>query len=206
MPEKQKAKHPRQNNTVRYEARWGDDAEFPLDIYSIVGVTQDEYYENSYVNIEAAREDFPGIQMLAREVATFMAVGTCPKCGAAYSEERDSKHFGEEERRCFYCQNCEIHWFQWERVENTPYKIEYEGEVYDLSEDPEERVRKAAPELLGALQKIVAAYRALQGSDGASVPMNKTGSYTAGHWVGGRLGTPIADATSILADLPTKST
>lgn len=120
----------------RFEARPGEDPEYPIDVYSIVGQTQDEYYENSYVSLEAARVDFPGITMQGKaEGSLHIAPLTCPKCGEREEiDEADSRHFGEQERRSFHCPTCDNRWYQWEWVKNSPYRIEYEGRDYDLRE------------------------------------------------------------------------
>lgn len=135
-----------------FEARRGDDPEYPIDVYSIVGETQDEYYENSYVSLEAARADFPGLAMQEKaEGSLHIAAGTCPKCGQTEDiDEGDGKHFGDQERRDFHCLRCDSHWHQWEWVENRPYKIEYEDQDYDLREITPclQDAAKAARELL----------------------------------------------------------
>lgn len=58
----------------------------------------------------------------------------------------------------------------------------------------------AAPEILEALQAIVSDYSALMRSQGASADIGAPSSpFTAGEWVGSRLGAHIAKAQSIIS-------
>jgi hypothetical protein len=55
----------------------------------------------------------------------------------------------------------------------------------------------SAPEMLAALSAIVSDYRALQGSQGASSSLGA--EFTAGEWLGSRLGGHIARAESAIS-------
>jgi CelD/BcsL family acetyltransferase involved in cellulose biosynthesis len=59
------------------------------------------------------------------------------------------------------------------------------------------RLIAAAPDLLSALSAIVADYHALQRSQGASASLGA--DFTAGAWLGSRLGGHIAQAESAIA-------
>jgi hypothetical protein len=62
------------------------------------------------------------------------------------------------------------------------------------------RLHASAPDLLSALSAIVADYHALQRSQGASANIGAIGSeFTAGAWLGSRLGGHIAHAESAIA-------
>jgi hypothetical protein len=129
MTDKPKRKH--EHRTCVFEARHGDDPEYPIDVYSIVGPARHEYYENSYVDLEAARVDFPDIGM-ADAAPAFVKERTCPRCGNEDIEEGDGKNFVDEERRSFLCPRCNAGWYQWEQVTYAPYAIEMDGVTYGL--------------------------------------------------------------------------
>jgi CelD/BcsL family acetyltransferase involved in cellulose biosynthesis len=59
------------------------------------------------------------------------------------------------------------------------------------------RLIAAAPDLLSALSAIVADYHALQRTQGASASLGA--EFTAGEWLGSRLGGHIAQAESAIA-------
>ena len=62
------------------------------------------------------------------------------------------------------------------------------------------RLIAAAPDLLSALELIAQEYAALMRSQGASADIGSLGSeYTAGEWVGSRLGSHIAKAQELIA-------
>lgn len=62
------------------------------------------------------------------------------------------------------------------------------------------RLISAAPEMLSALESITQEYAALMRSQGASADIGGSASpFTAGEWVGSRLGAHIAKAQSIIS-------
>jgi hypothetical protein len=118
----------------RYEARIGDDPEYPVDAYTIVGELQDEYYENSYVNIEAASRDFPDIQMVSELTPPkFIKPKTCPFCGQEDPAEGDNEIYDNGERWHFHCPICNTLWNQWDEIERIPYSIELQdGREFEI--------------------------------------------------------------------------
>lgn len=66
----------------------------------------------------------------------------------------------------------------------------------DISQE-DARLIAAAPDLLAVLSAIVADYHALQRSQGASASLGA--EFTAGEWIGSRLGGHIAQAESFLS-------
>ena len=58
----------------------------------------------------------------------------------------------------------------------------------------------SAPELLSALERLANDYAALMNSQGAAIDIGQPGSeFTAGEWVGSRLGSPMQAAWKALA-------
>lgn len=142
-----------------FEARRGQegycDPNYPIKVYAVWdGDLQFAKRVNAYVSVEAAREDFPNVRVIPPP-ANFIEDLRCPNCGSDEYDEGDCKDFGDEERRSFVCKKCETHWFQWERIERIPCRIEYEAVEYDLPESEADRIQKAAPKLLEAARKAL---------------------------------------------------
>jgi hypothetical protein len=58
----------------------------------------------------------------------------------------------------------------------------------------------AAPDLLSALERLANDYAALMNSQGAAIDIGQPGSeFTAGQWVGARLGSPVHEAWKAIA-------
>jgi hypothetical protein len=58
----------------------------------------------------------------------------------------------------------------------------------------------AAPDLLSALERLAQDYAALMNSQGAAIDIGQPGSeFTAGQWVGARLGSPVLEAWKAIA-------
>ena len=71
------------------------------------------------------------------------------------------------------------------------------GDVRIAEEHANARLIAAAPDLLAVLSAIVSDYHALQRSQGASASLGA--EFTAGEWIGSRLGGHIAQAESFLS-------
>lgn len=71
----------------------------------------------------------------------------------------------------------------------------------DISHNPANAsLIAAAPDMFEALQAIVSDYSALMRSQGASADIGGPSSpFTAGEWVGSRLGSPIANAQELIS-------
>lgn len=144
-----------------FEARRGTgenpDPDYPIEVYATWGDgdPSKELHVNSYVSIEAAREDFPNVHVMPAQ-ANFIEDLRCPNCGSDEYDEGDYKDFGDEERCSFLCKKCQAHWFQWNRIERIPCRIEYDGVDYDLPESEADRIQKAAQKLFEAAKKAVA--------------------------------------------------
>jgi len=130
---------------------------YPFNVIMIRGKGSfgHEVYINSYASVEAAREDFPNVHVMPAQ-ANFIEDLRCPNCGSDEYDEGDCKDFGDEERCSFLCQKCQAHWFQWNRIERIPCRIEYDGVDYDLPESEADRIQKAAQKLFEAAKKAVA--------------------------------------------------
>jgi hypothetical protein len=72
---------------------------------------------------------------------------------------------------------------------------------YATTYDPSAaRLIAAAPDLLSALERLANDYAALMNSQGAAIDIGQPGSeFTAGQWVGARLGSPVHEAWKAIA-------